>query len=197
VKILYTTLTDHQLVEKMKGGDRTAFTTIYHRYWKEVFGEAYKRLQDKSSAEDILQNVFASIWDRREKTDIKNLRSYLYGAIRNQVFRQIHKSDRYVHFYDPLESMMISPIRSDHNIIRDDLSDILMAWIDTLPHKRREIFILHYKNQLSVPEIAIRLGITHKTVYNQLNNCVKDLKWKLTRYYTLLILISYSVNAML
>lgn len=175
----------------MKSGDRAAFTAIYHRYWKEVYGEAFKRLQDKSSAEDVVQNVFTSIWSRRETADIKNLRSYLYGAARNQVYRNIHRSGRYVHFFEPFDMMMESPVRSDHNILREDLAEILMVWIDTLPRRRREIFVLHYKNQLSVPEIALRLGITHKTVYNQLNNCVKDLKWKLTEYYTLLLMVSW------
>lgn len=190
MKIPYSELTDRQLVEKMRKGDEAAFTAIYERYWKEVFGHAYKRLQETSAAEDVIQNVFVSIWQRRDQADIRNLRSYLYGAVRYQVFRQVDQSGRYVHFFDPFEAMMISPVRSDHNIIRDDLSKILLAWIDTLPRKRREIFVLHYQDQLSVPEIAVRLGITRKTVYNQLNNSVKDLKWKLTQYYTLLMVIS-------
>lgn len=190
VKTPYSALTDRQLVEKMKRGDEAAFTAIYERYWKEVFGHAYKRLQETSAAEDVVQNVFVSIWQRREQADIRNLRSYLYGAVRYQIFRQIDRSDRYVHFFDPFEAMIVSPVRSDHNMIRDDLSKILLAWIDTLPRKRREIFVLHYQDQLSVPEIAVRLGITRKTVYNQLNNSVKDLKWKLTQYYTLLMVVS-------
>src|SRR5690606_19449460 len=100
-------------------------------------------------------------------------------------YKQISISRKFQQFYEPFEAMMISPIRADQDLIRDDLAQLLLAWIDTLPRKRRQIFVLHYQKQLTVPEIASELGITHKTVYNQLSNCIKDLQWKLAKYYTL------------
>src|SRR5690606_17976562 len=116
------------------------------------------------SAKDVVQNVFTSLWQRRKETEIDNLRSYLYGAVRYQVFKQVSLSNKYVGFYEPFEMMMVSPIRTDQNLIRDDLAQLLLTWIDTLPRKRRQIFVLHYQEQLTVPEIASKLGITHKTV---------------------------------
>src|SRR5690625_7994187 len=128
----------------MKRGDEAAFTAIYERYWKEVFGHAYKRLQETSAAEDVDQNVFVSICQHREQADIRNLRSSLYGAIRYQIFRQIDRSDRYVHFFDPFEAMIVSPVRSDHNMIRDDLSNILLVWFYTLTRKLSMLFVFLY-----------------------------------------------------
>src|SRR5690625_6129842 len=72
VKTLYSVLTDRQQEEKKKRGDEAAFTAIYERYWKEVLGHAYKRLHETSAAEDVVQNVFVSIWQRDRKSTLMN-----------------------------------------------------------------------------------------------------------------------------
>lgn len=172
---------DDVLLDKLKGGDSGAYTLLYNRYWDALYGKAFQRLQDESSSKDVVQNVFIDLWRRRENLEIKNLRSYLYGAVRFQVFKQIDRSNKHHGFFEPFEHMMISPIRTDGEIIRDDLAKLLTLWIEALPEKRRAIFVLHYSQQLSVSEIASHLNITQKTVYNQLNNSVKELKWKLTK----------------
>lgn len=184
---------DEILVSRLSKGDRKAFNEIFDRYWDLLYGNAFQRLQDESTAKDVVQNVLVSLWHRRTEVKIDNLRSYLYGAVRYQVFKQAARSSKYGPFYDVYEAMMVSPIRTDQDLIRDDLAQLLFAWIDTLPRKRRQIFVLHYQEQLTVPEIAAQLGITHKTVYNQLNNCVKELQWKLAKYYTLLLLVHFTL----
>lgn len=184
---------DSQLVSRLNNGERAVFNEIFERYWDQLYRKAYQRLQDESSAKDAVQNVLISLWQRRKDVQIENLRSYLYGAVRFQVYKQIDQSNKNTHFVEPFEAMMISPIRTDHDMIRDDLAKLLLAWIDTLPRKRRQIFVLHYQQQLTVPEIAIELGITRKTVYNQLNNSVKELQLKLAKYYTLLLLVLFYI----
>ena len=181
---------DKFLVSGLAKGDRAAFNAIFDKYWAGLYGKAFQRLQDEASAKDVVQNVFTSLWQRRKETEIDNLRSYLYGAVRYQVFKQVSLSNKYVGFYEPFEMMMVSPIRTDQNLIRDDLAQLLLTWIDTLPRKRRQIFVLHYQEQLTVPEIASKLGITHKTVYNQLRNSVKELQWKLAKYYVIFMIIA-------
>ncbi len=183
---------DARLLARLNKGEQAAFNEIYEQYWEQLYRKAYQRLQEESSAKDVVQNVFVSLWQRRKEVAIDNLRSYLYGAVRFQVYNQINLSNKHSHFFDPFEAMMVSPIQTDQELIRDDLAKLLLAWIDTLPRKRRQIFVLHYKQQLSVVEIANELGVTRKTVYNQLNNCVKELQWKLAKYYTLLLLIHFA-----
>ena len=180
---------DVELVARMVNGEQAAFHVIYERYWTLLYAKAFQRLQEESSTKDAVQNVFVSLWQRRKEVEINNLRSYLYGAVRFQVFKQLDQSKKHSQFFEPFEDMMISPIKTDQDLIRDDLANLLLAWIDTLPRKRRQIFVLHYREQLTVPEIAVKLGVTNKTVYNQLNNCVKELQWKLAKYYTLLLLV--------
>lgn len=191
-----TAADDRELLERMAEKDQKAFAVIYDRYWEELYQKAYRRLRDEAGAKDAVQNVFVSLWRRKSEVRIENLRAYLHGAVRFQVFRRVEKSTEFVAFSEPLEAMMISPFRADRNIIRDDLSRLLIAWIDTLPPKRRQVFIMHYQEQLSVKEIAARLGITRKTVYNQLHSSVSELQWKLSQYYTLAVVMMFYISYM-
>ncbi|HLT93064.1 MAG TPA: sigma-70 family RNA polymerase sigma factor [Membranihabitans sp.] len=180
---------DDVLVLRLSGDDRAAFHAIFEKYWAPLYSKAFQRLQDEASAKDVVQNVFTSLWHRRREVEISNLKSYLFSAVRYQVFKQVSQSNKHSAFFDPFEMMMVSPIRTDQDLIRDDLAQLLIAWIDTLPRKRRQIFVMHYQEQLSVSEIAVKLGITRKTVYNQLNNSIKELQWKLAKYTLLWMLI--------
>lgn len=184
---------DDLLVARLARNDRSAFQAIFEKYWAPLYGKAYQRLQDDASAKDAVQNVFTTLWHRRRDADIQHLRSYLYGAVRYQVFKQISQSHKHTAFFDPFEMMMVSPIRTDQNLIRDDLAQLLLAWIDTLPRKRRQIFVMHYQEQLTVSEIAAKLGITRKTVYNQLSTCINELQWKLAKYYIILMVIGWQL----
>lgn len=187
-----STLSDLSLIAKMKDGDSYAFTCIYDRYWEMLYRKAYQRLQDESASKDVVQNVFIDLWSRKKTIKIDHLKSYLYGAVRFQVLKQINKSQKFDPFFDLFDQMLISPIQTDGEVIRDDLAKLLLCWIETLPKRRQEIFVLHYKQQLSVEEIAQELNITRKTVYNQLNETIKNLQWNLARFTTLLLIISMS-----
>lgn len=190
-KIKYQDLSDQDLLAKMQADDALAFNCIYERYWDAMYGKAFQRLQDNASSKDAVQNVFIDLWSRRKKSNITNLRSYLYGAIRFQVFKQIDTSRKFDTFFEVFEDMMVSPIQTDGEIIRDDLAHLLVLWVETLPQKRREIFVMHYQRQLSVAEIADELKITQKTVYNQLNTSIKELQWNLAKFIAILLIIVF------
>ncbi|WP_236974141.1 RNA polymerase sigma factor [Membranihabitans maritimus] len=187
----YQELSDKELCANMQSGDPVSFSCIYERYWDALYRKAFQRLQEESSSKDVVQNVFIDLWKRRNKLKIQNLRSYLYGAVRFQVYKHIDKSKKCDFFFEPFDQMMVSPIQTDGDIIRDDLAKLLALWIEALPEKRREIFVLHYQKQLSVSEIASELDITQKTVYNQLNNSIKELQWRLARFTAILAFLHF------
>lgn len=182
-------ISDAELVQKIKAGDTDAFTRVYNRYWDSLYKKAYKRLKDRSASKDAVQNVFIDLWKRRKTSNIANLKSYLYGAVRFQVFKQIDKTKKFESFFEPFEDMMVAPFWTDGNIIRNELEDLLSSWVAALPRKRRKIFMLHYQEQLSASEIASRLNLSRKTVYNQLGSSIKELKLKLAQFMGFLLLI--------
>ncbi|QIH35955.1 sigma factor [Sphingobacterium sp. DR205] len=85
-------LKDKLWLDELSKGSEISFGHIYDRYWRELFISAHKVLQDKSLAEDIVQDTFVNLWKNREKaTDIQSLRSYLKTAIRNGCIQHIER----------------------------------------------------------------------------------------------------------
>src|SRR5690554_3447737 len=84
------TYSDEELLELLKGGDRKAFECLYRKYWSRLFDSAYKRLKSKEAVEEIIQELFISIWCKRETIEITHsLSTYLYASLKYRIFNHI------------------------------------------------------------------------------------------------------------
>lgn len=156
-------------------GNAEAFETLYANYWESLYNAAYKRLRNEELCKDVVQDVFVDLWTRREKLAIENLPAYLHTAVRFQVLKLINKRSATEAFLDPFEAVIISHLNADGNIREKELSRIIHAWMEELPRKRREIFLLYFEQEYSTKEIASQLNISQKTVQNQLGTAVQSL----------------------
>ena len=83
----YARLDDSELVARLLEGDENSFVVIYERFSERLYHYAYKKLQDKHSAEDVVHDVFMSLWHRRNVVSLKtHISSYLFSAVRNKAF---------------------------------------------------------------------------------------------------------------
>ena len=84
---------DNEIIEGIKKNDKRALTTLYNNYWKSLYLSSYNLLKDKEVSEEIIQDIFIEIWNRRTTLDIKvSLKSYLYACVRYKVFAEFRKS---------------------------------------------------------------------------------------------------------
>jgi RNA polymerase sigma factor (sigma-70 family) len=185
------TLSDHRLLLLVKEGDHHAFTCIYQKYWQELYNAAYKRNRDKEQCQDIVQNVFIDLWARRGDLVIENLPAFLQTAIRFQVFKQIARKPSAAIFLDDLEQILSSPIHTDDPLLEKEIIDLLGSWIGALPAKRRQIFLLHYLEDLSTLDISERIGISRKTVQNQLTTASQSLRVRIAHFISLAALLTF------
>ncbi len=176
------------LVLLMKQEDTGAFCEIYERYWSSMYNGAFKRLKDKNQCQDIVQNVFMDLWNRRETLNIKNLSGFLHTAVKFQVFKLVSRKQEQPAFFDLIQIISTSPFQADGKIIENELQELLEKFLLTLPESRRKIFVMHYLEDLSTRQIASQLNISQKTVQNQLNTAEKQLKQRLTQFLALVIL---------
>lgn len=182
---------DQELVSLLKGGDRLAFTHIYDRYKYLLYAHAFKRLRNEEEAEDIVHDLFATIWNKRETFELKtHLSGYLYAAVRNRIFKLLAHKD--------VESEYISSFHqateeasniTDHLVRENQMTAMIEKEIAALPQKMREVFELSRKQNLSHKEIAEQLGISEQTVSKQVTNALKILKTKLGLMLYLVFLI--------
>lgn len=176
---------DALLLEQIASGDRTAFGKLYEKYWHIAYVKAFKRLKNETYAKDVVQEIFVNIWSR-EKTPIANFPAYLNISIRNQVLKLIAKERHTEGFLDYLQEVIPSYLCADTNIKRTEFYTSYEQVIDTLPPKRRLIFKLRHHEDLTTKVIANRLGLSIKTVQNQLGKAAEQLKGSLLRFFVFL-----------
>lgn len=170
---------DSMLVQQLSQGDRKAFEIIYSKYWRLLLDVAWKGLQDKPAAEDLVQGVFLSLWQKREQLQVNNLEAYLKAAVRYKVLNYIVRTKRTHQFFESFHEIFQEKITPETKLLAKNLQDVIHAYAAILPEKRREIFMLYVQSCLSTKEIADRLGLSQKTVQNQLGISLQGLRTKL------------------
>lgn len=182
---------DEKLLSAVSLDDESSFSMIYKKFWKELYNAAYKRLKDIEQSQDIVQNVFISLWNKKDKAEIKNLGAYLHASVKFQVYKYSAKAPNTSEFLSAFENILVSPISPESTLLEKEILTLVKLWIDALPKKRREIFLLHYHDGLTTTEIADILNVSRKTVQNQLNTASQALRTKLAQLFSLLIILSF------
>ena len=169
------------LLLRLSQNDPRALEEIYLYFWQRLFISCYNVIKDRAASEDIVQEVFISLWSRRENIYIKeSLHAYLTTAVKYQVFRHIRNNPSKKYFFENL-SEKLQERSPDLDIQTKDLNNLIENVVDTLPDKCRFVYKLSREYQLSHKEIAERLHISPKTVENQLTIALKKLRSSLTR----------------
>jgi len=166
---------DSLLLLQVQQGNKKAFNALYEKYWDKVYANAYKRLKDEDQAKDIAQEIFVSIWLNKENP-IDNLPAYLNIAVRNRVFKLVEKQKSVSPFFDKLAELPALHQDADAALAYKEFYKAYEDLLGTLPPKRQMIFRLRYQEDQTTKAIADQLGITRKTVQNQLIKAIEHLK---------------------
>lgn len=189
----YSTYTDQELVALLKQGEQLAFAEIYQRYKWVLYLHAMKRIGNREEAKDIVQELFTTLWDKREHLDLKgHLSGYLYTSIRNRIIKWISHSKVESSYIASIKDAVNSGICiTDYKVRENNLAAIIEKEINELPEKMRKVFLMSRKLQMSHKEIAEELGIEEATVKRQVSNALKILRIKLGLLLWLIFLIKY------
>lgn len=180
---------DRDLLERMKGDDVQAFEQIYRKYAPSLFHAAFNILKDTQVCEDLIQDLFISLWVKRDGLAIISLKSYLFRATKNNVLMYIRS--HHVQLDISELEVLCSHVSSSDLLLTNELQDSLNQSLDQLPEKCRKIFEMSRFRQLSHKEIATELNISVKTVENQIGIALKRLKILLKDFTYLIILFLY------
>lgn len=159
----------------LKHGDEVAFTTLYDRYWADIYRNAMKLLGDANDAEDVVQELFESIWKRREVLQINGaMAAYLHTSARYISLHLIEKNVTKAEYADALQLAEIPLVES--HMDAKTLESAIDKIIDTLPDKMKMVFLLSRREHLSHKEIAEQLQISEETVKKQVYNALKAIR---------------------
>ena len=172
---------DQDLLQQLMSGSHEAFSIIYQRYWKKVFVFAYDRLKDAKQSQDIVQDIFVSLWERKTALQVANLNAYLYASVRYNILRLIDTQQAEATFFNSLKHLSIEASSADDQVISAELLDAYRALVDKMPRQRKKIFQLRHEENLKTKDIAAALNISQKTVQNQLLHSYQEIRSLLTR----------------
>lgn len=163
------------LLQRLKENDPEAFKKIYDRFWEDLYLFAYNVLKDETVCNDIVQDIFVDLWERRHKTEIQNLPAYLRRAVKFRCLKHIRSGKIAQHYIQRIEHVHFIN-QTEETIYYEELNFILGESIDQLPAKCKEIFRLSRFQHLSHQEIADQLGLSLQTVKNQISKACQYLK---------------------
>jgi RNA polymerase sigma-70 factor (ECF subfamily) len=172
------TTTDDQLLELMRKDDRAAFTELYNRYWDKLFTVAMHRLDDEQEAEEVVQEVFLSLWQRRLSIQLTHtMNTYLSVAVKYRIINHLDRQYRKKRHIDHLT--ISSPQGEDstnHWLSEKELRVQLEQGINNLPEKCRIVFLLSRDEQKTNAQIATELNIAEKTVEAHMTKALSTLR---------------------
>ncbi|MFT3946686.1 MAG: RNA polymerase sigma-70 factor [Agriterribacter sp.] len=184
----YDHYSDGELLDALREGDQAAFDEIYQRYWAGMFHSAYALLKDRDAAMDILQEVFIWLWQHRESVQIVfSLKTYLSSSVYYKTANYIRQGKVRRAFFEELKTMRTEQTEEDDMEIKE-LTAIIKQHTSRLPEKCRQVYYLSRNEHLSNKEIAERMGISVKTVENQMTIALRRLRTSLKKIVLWLVI---------
>jgi RNA polymerase sigma-70 factor (family 1) len=191
----YGLYTDQDLAERLKAGDHSAFAEIYNRYKFVLHNHAWNKIRNMDEANDALQEVFSTLWLKRESINIgSNLSGYLYTSIRNHLLNIIVRKEVRTRYINSIQQFTNEGgTRTDHLVRENMLKAAIEREIAVLPPRMREVFELSRKQHLSHREIAAIMNTSEQTVKKQMTKALKILRSKLSfvAYLYLILFLRY------
>ncbi len=180
---------DVELLQRIQRGDEVAFELIFYRYKGRLFDFIRRSLPASEDIESIVQEIFVKLWhNRKQLNPAKSLDAYLYTIARNEIFGHLRKLLVRRRYIEELSfSLNESCADTDHQIEYNELRLAIDQLVDSMPEKRREIYVLSRNEGLSYKEIATQLGISENTVDTQIRKALAYLRENLKKKVQLLL----------
>jgi len=169
---------DNSLLKKIQLGDESALEVLYCKYFQSLCEFASSYIKEIELAEEIVSDIFCSIWIKRNEIIIRsNIKSYLFASVKYKALDQLKKKS---YIRNEIEAFDKEDYADDtivlYEINYQDLEKEVNAMIDELPPQRKKVFKLNRFEGLKYKEIAEILDISVNTVQKQMIEAIKHIE---------------------
>jgi RNA polymerase sigma-70 factor (ECF subfamily) len=190
-------LSEADIIRSLKERDEMGFERVFRQYFADLHRYAVSIVRDQDLAADIVQNVFYKLWERVEALNFQDsVAAYLYRSVYhaslNSLKHQKVKRAYQIHIERSAKDHTGGPDGTSKKLHMRELEKKLLQAINELPEQCRTIFQMSRFEELRYREIGLRLGISPKTVENQMGKALKLLRTKLVDFFVLALL--YLIN---
>ncbi len=175
---IFENISDSELALRISGGQKSAYQELFERYAPRIYKFSFSYLKNKADSEELVQEVFLKIWEKREMLDhSKNVKSLIFKIAVNTIYDFIRRKNIENTFSDFTKAN--SEVKSDNtwqSVIYEDMKQNLQGLVEQLPIQQQKIFHLSKTEGLSNKEIAVKLNLSKRTVENHLYRAISYLK---------------------
>ena len=175
----YSELKDRILWQMLREGDREALNEIYRRNINVLYSYGAKITSDHGLVEDSIQEVFITIWEKRDKLkDTTSIKFYLFKSLKRRIFRNIKNSQKFGFQYDFSESALAQRLKTEpatENLDKATIKKIHHS-LSKLTNRQKEIVYLRFYAKLEFSEIAEVMDLSKKATYKLLSRAIERLK---------------------
>ncbi len=173
--------TDQEYIVALKNEDYHAFDALFKRYSESIFAFVFSISKDSFIAEEITQIVFVKVWEKRMQiNEYFSFKAFLFRVTHHETISYIRKQQsekKRIDFYTSTRSYLSN--ETEYIVEFKSQESAARTIIESFPERRKQIFKLSREQGFTNREIAVQLGISIKTVENQMNSALKTLKSKL------------------
>jgi RNA polymerase sigma-70 factor (ECF subfamily) len=191
-------LAGKEIVQKIIAGDKFSFETVYRYYYPRLNYFARQYLLDADASKNIVQDVFAELWDKRESIySDTNLQAWLFTVTKNKSLKAIAKfksRENYGNYIKVRELEVNYKSLSDFdtsNLIFEELQKQIQITLEKLPPSCRKIFEMSRFEDKKNREVAEELNLSIKTVEAQISKALRIFKNDLKEYLPLIYILFY------
>ena len=183
--------TDEELLDRLRcDGDRKAFEALYGRYASPIFDYIYARVHDRYTAQEIVQELFVSVWQKRRELSVQTCRTYLFSSAKNLIISHHRKEIAREARQEAWEAARLhEEENTDQETLVQDLRIRYQEGLRLLPEKCQLVFTLS-RDGLSNREVADQLNISEKTVEQHITKALRFLKVYLREHLAYLAVLS-------
>lgn len=176
---------ENYLWQQVKLGNADALATLMRTYYTQLYSYGMKLSGNKELVKDSIQNIFTYIWWKKETLgDAQNVKSYLLASFRRELLLQLKKKRNFLQIDSELDFEPDLNFTAEEKMIQQEqnvhLSTIIVAGINSLPARQKEIIYLRFVTGLDAEAIANIMSLQPQSVYNLLSEALKRLKQKLS-----------------
>ncbi|MBO9684756.1 MAG: RNA polymerase sigma-70 factor [Flavisolibacter sp.] len=185
---------DGYLIESLVRQDEAAFEQVFKTHFKNLHAYACTIIKEEAAAEEVVQQVFFKLWERSKALSISgSVAAYLYRAVYNESLNYLKHQKVKSNYQQYFNHTMKNENDAGKKLSLKELEGKLHKALNELPEQCRTIFQLSRFEELRYREIADQLGISVKTVENQMGKALKILRTKLVEFlpFTVFCLLNF------
>lgn len=176
-----------ELLRQVSEGSASSFEILYRRYFKKCFAIALYYVQSESYAEDVLSEVFLSLWSKRTSLwKIKDWESYLFIMVKHHALNFLEKNKPGILTYTADFSVGLPDEVSqtpEERLLKQEMEEAMQQAVNSLPEKTKLVYYMAKEERMSYKEISEALNISERTVNSHLTTAVRKLTQNLRKFF--------------